>query len=185
MPDPETGRAVTGLCQVKIGATYQFLRQAGWLHFQRLGFAGNWYVALFFVVAATAANAQMYKWVDEKGVTHYSAEPPPEGAKGAGKVELKVTPAAPGAARDDWKAKDQRARAEKAKQDIAGQREQGRSDAQRRQRCQHAAEQLDTLRSQRPVYQFDAKGQKSYVEDKDRPAEIARWQAEVDKHCER
>ena len=28
-------------------------------------------------LAAGVADAQMYKWVDEKGTTHYSESPPP------------------------------------------------------------------------------------------------------------
>jgi len=34
----------------------------------------------------TMAN-QYYKWVDAKGVTHYTKTPPPKNAKKAGKVE--------------------------------------------------------------------------------------------------
>jgi hypothetical protein len=43
---------------------------------------------LFFVLScvACAAQAQMYRWVDEKGSVHYSDQPPPPNAK---KVEEK------------------------------------------------------------------------------------------------
>ncbi len=34
-------------------------------------------VALALAAAASGALAQFYRWVDEKGVTHYSASPPP------------------------------------------------------------------------------------------------------------
>jgi len=39
------------------------------------------------LLSASAAHAQVYKWVDEKGVTHYSDQPPPPAAKR--KVEVK------------------------------------------------------------------------------------------------
>ena len=50
---------------------------------------------LLLCAGAAAAGAQIYKWVDAKGVTHYSDAPPPPSA---GKVPLKVLPggAAPG-----------------------------------------------------------------------------------------
>jgi glutaredoxin len=54
--------------------------------------------ALLLLLTASAAHAQMYKWKDEKGVTHFTDTPPPATAKkaevkhygsgGAGNVEL-------------------------------------------------------------------------------------------------
>ncbi|WP_436913230.1 DUF4124 domain-containing protein [Acinetobacter schindleri] len=41
---------------------------------------------LCFMSGNTMAN-QYYKWVDAKGVTHYTKTPPPKNAKKAGKVE--------------------------------------------------------------------------------------------------
>ncbi|MFV5490420.1 DUF4124 domain-containing protein [Acinetobacter sp. ASP199] len=41
---------------------------------------------LSFVSGNTMAD-QYYKWVDAKGVTHYTKTPPPKNAKKAGKVE--------------------------------------------------------------------------------------------------
>jgi hypothetical protein len=33
----------------------------------------------FLVAATSGTSAELYKWVDEKGVTNYSNEPPPKG----------------------------------------------------------------------------------------------------------
>ena len=41
---------------------------------------------LFLLMCAGAASAQVYKWVDAKGLTHYSDMPPPSSA---GKVQVK------------------------------------------------------------------------------------------------
>src|SRR3954467_3777223 len=57
------------------------------------------------LLSAGAAFGQVYRWVDEKGITHYGAQPP-QGAK-AREIEDKLaTP--PGAAPrgDDWQQKD-------------------------------------------------------------------------------
>lgn len=42
-----------------------------------------------FLLAATSASAQQYRWVDEKGRVHYSDTPPPPSAKSAQKKNLK------------------------------------------------------------------------------------------------
>jgi glutaredoxin len=42
-----------------------------------------------FLLAATSASAQQYRWVDEKGRVHYTDTPPPPSAKSAQKKNLK------------------------------------------------------------------------------------------------
>lgn len=49
-----------------------------------------WLSALAFACSLSAQAAQVYKWTDDKGVTHFSAQPP-EGQK-ANEVDVKVAP---------------------------------------------------------------------------------------------
>ena len=67
--------------------------------------------AALAAVAALAASGQaMYRWVDEKGVTHFSQHPPPDGK--AQKVEVKPSGPAPRAVPPDtWKQRDLDSRA--------------------------------------------------------------------------
>lgn len=44
---------------------------------------------MFLLLVAGAAGAQVYKWVDAKGVTHYSDQPPPPSTPAKTKVEVK------------------------------------------------------------------------------------------------
>lgn len=46
-------------------------------------------VVLALCTAATAAHAQQYRWVDEKGRVHYTDTPPPAAAKKVEKKNLK------------------------------------------------------------------------------------------------
>ena len=46
-------------------------------------------VLLMLLLAAGAASAQVYKWVDAKGVTHYSDQPPPPTTPAKTRVEVK------------------------------------------------------------------------------------------------
>lgn len=48
---------------------------------------------LVLLLCAGGAAAQVYKWKDAKGVTHFSDQPPPPAARPASKVELKSYPA--------------------------------------------------------------------------------------------
>lgn len=41
----------------------------------------RFFLAVGFLLAATPATAQVYRWVDEKGTVHYSNSTPPPGAK--------------------------------------------------------------------------------------------------------
>ena len=49
--------------------------------------------ALPIFLAAVPASAQVYKWVDERGVTNYSNQPPadPEAVKKLGLVEDRIS----------------------------------------------------------------------------------------------
>ena len=140
---------------------------------------------VLLALAVGSAQAQpLYKWVDEKGVTQYSQSPPPEGTKGAAKMELRVSPQPSGAA-DDWKAKEMLSKQKKAKDEVVGERTRQQEASMRRDRCHSAADRLGLYRSQVPVYRFNDKGERVYIEDAERPAEMARAQAEVEKYCDR
>ncbi|MBJ7313654.1 DUF4124 domain-containing protein [Rugamonas sp. CCM 8940] len=47
-------------------------------------------ILLLCAGAAGGVHAQVYKWVDEKGVTHYSDAPPPPGAGKAAKAKVEL-----------------------------------------------------------------------------------------------
>lgn len=144
-------------------------------------------IALALALAVTGAAAQaMYKWVDEKGVTHFSESPPPDGRK-ASKIEPRITrPPAPAAVpRDEpeaWKAKDtefrrrqiQRARAEEA---------EGREREKRAERCAKARQRLAFFEEPGAIYDRDESGQRVYLNDAQREAAIALRREAVREHC--
>ena len=129
----------------------------------------------------------IYKWVDEKGVTHFSEHPPPDGRKSQ-KVEPKVTPpSGPTKAPETWKEREQRMRQERIEKDQKGEYEKGKAHnekADRANRCAYARRQLQILARQAPVYSIDDKGQKVYLEDRDRKGEADDWQRQVDRYCD-
>jgi hypothetical protein len=72
----------------------------------------------FLVLAAVVAPtyAQVYKWVDERGVTHYG-ERPPQGRKASEVPHRLGTPPAPGTARENTPPQDRPAQQSQPQQD--------------------------------------------------------------------
>jgi hypothetical protein len=135
---------------------------------------------LLFLVAFTAPAQQMYRWVDEKGTTHFSEYPPPEG--NAAKIEVKPTGTEKPRV-DDWKERELESRQRRAAQGAAEDQARKKNEAGRAQNCRRAQQGLDTVKNSRRVYDLNDKGERVYLDDKDRPAEIARWTGEVEKYC--
>ncbi|HXF80615.1 MAG TPA: DUF4124 domain-containing protein [Usitatibacter sp.] len=138
-------------------------------------------VALSFAAAAQ----QMYKWVDEKGVTHYTDSPPTSG--NAQKIDIRATPpSAPVAPPQTFKEKEEKTRGERVQKSQEAQKaeaDEARAKALKKGRCIEARRQLQLLAIQRPLFSTNEKGEKVYLEDKDRQSEIDRWQAQVDTFC--
>lgn len=150
-------------------------------------FATRRALMLLAVALAAAAPAHaIYKWVDEKGVTHFSEHPPPDGKKSQ-KIEPKVTPPSSDAKATDWKQREQELRRKKIEQDQKDDHQKARAQntaAERHNRCLYARRELHVLEKQVPVYSVNEKGDKVYLEDKDRPAQIAGWKRAVADYCD-
>lgn len=136
-------------------------------------------------IAALAANAQVYKWVDEKGRTHYSETPPPD-SKSAKKVDTGPSVAPAPAATQDWKQKemDSRKRSlEKQQSDEATRKQAAHDEQVQKGRCRSAQRDLNILEAQAPIFHVNERGERVYLEDKDRAAEMARARREVQTYC--
>jgi hypothetical protein len=142
-------------------------------------------VLLSLALLPLASAAQMYKWVDEKGRTVYSEQPPPDG-KASTKLDIKSSPGS-SAAPTDWKQKEMDARQTritKEQQDQNQKAEEQNASSARRNNCLEAQRQLNIVQAPRPAFQVNEKGEKVYLEDKDRQREIDGWAAHVKKYCD-
>ena len=144
-------------------------------------------LVLIAAFAALGAGAQtMYKWVDEKGVTHFSETPPPDAKleKKATKVTPKVVPPSGGGAYDPnaWKSKE----AEAKKRSVdRGQQEQteARDAAKRAEQCDRARARVAFLKDVNVLFRTNPDGTRTYLEDKQRDAEIAQAQQVANETC--
>jgi hypothetical protein len=150
---------------------------------------------LLLAVAATAP-AQMYRWVDKDGRVRYSDQPPPAGIKG---TTLQPAPlnTVPSPAGDDAAAKDAKKgpltpaeqEAEFRKRQMAAQKarekdELGQKDAQAKQEnCTRARQSLATFESGIRISRVGADGERYYLEDAQRNAEMEQARQQVSAAC--
>jgi uncharacterized membrane protein YqiK len=138
-----------------------------------------------------AANAQVYKWVDSKGVTHYD-EKPPENSKSKEVRLRESTPSnkpAPGAAAPAAGAGagslQERDRAFRQRQAAREEEEAKQANArtQREAECKEARSKLADLRQTPRLYDMNEKGERVFLSDKQRDETIAAREQEYNQFC--
>ena len=141
-------------------------------------------------LAAGVANAQMYKWVDEKGTTHYSESPPPDDAKTKvkpTKVEPKVIPPSSSSAYKEGQEKWRSQEAEFRKRQMdRGQRDkaEGEDKAKRAHECENQRSRLASLQNTARFYRDNPDGTRSYMTEAERDAAIARTKDNIKEICD-
>lgn len=139
--------------------------------------------------SAQPCAAEIYKWVDSNGVTHYDSSPP----SGVKSTTIKPPPAPDPAAASQAaaRAKKLSADAERSSAEITGERASrqaqqdnaSRNSAARLQRCSAARQQLEVVSHQGPVFRFGGRGERIYLPDDARDGEIKRLRSEVANEC--
>ena len=140
--------------------------------------------ACLVVCPATATAQQMYKWKDSKGVTHFSENPPPDGSK-ADKIEVKPVggerPAAPPP--DSWRNKELESKQQKAKAEGVDAIAKKREEDQRAQKCQAYKREMDSLTSGVRLFHLNDKGERVFMEDKERQERIEEAKKAIREYC--
>jgi len=141
---------------------------------------------LAFMTIAVSAPAQVYKWVDEHGVTHYG-ERPPMGRK-ASEVPNRLAspapraPAAPAAAeaRIPGRTAEPRRESDSRQVPTAPENRQQREIARRQEQCHQQRELLARLRQSPPGFVPGAKGERIQMDNSEA---IARQERLVAAQC--
>ncbi len=131
---------------------------------------------LILLATAAAAFAQVYKWVDERGVTHYG-ERPPQGSKANEVPNRLASPAPSGAgAEGNNPLKDQNpeqaAKPAESRQDVEA--------AKRAQLCNQQRALLARLKQSPPSFTLNEKGERIPL---DNSAAIARQEKLAAEQC--
>jgi hypothetical protein len=155
-------------------------------------------VALAALSFAQPSLAQQYKWVDKDGRTQYG-DTPPAGAK-ATPLKRPSAPASAPAPEGKAAAKDAQAAAKgpltpaeqeaefrKRQADATKSREKDDKAAQeqeaKRTNCANAQEQARTVESGQRISRTDAKGERYFIDDEQRAAELAKARKLVSDWC--
>jgi hypothetical protein len=127
----------------------------------------------------------MYKWVDEKGVTHFSSDPPADG-KGQ-KIDVKPPPPSSSKAPDrpeEWSVRASELREQRLQKERK--EEEAQREAERnKSRCLTAQNDLERLRSNRRLYSMNERGERVYMDEGSRAAETEKAQKNVRAYCPR
>lgn len=142
-------------------------------------------VLLGMMLCCTAASAQVYKWKDASGVTHYGSQPPANVKNSELKLKDSSTSSGANSAPPEnaslkQKELDFRKRQAQREQDetrLAQER------AKRDEDCRAARLQLADLRLSGRVYELNDRGERVFMSDTQRDAEIARREAEYNRRC--
>jgi len=129
------------------------------------------------------ASAQVYKWMDEQGRTHYG-ERPPQNAK-AQAVEQRLAnpgPAAGKPAPSSWKEKDLEFRSRRIQAEQAETRQKQQETAAL-QACNQARDALAQTKTARRMYRLDEKGQRVYQNEEERQASMVQMERRVEQLC--
>jgi uncharacterized protein DUF4124 len=134
------------------------------------------------MLSAGAAFGQVYRWVDEKGVTHYGAEPP-RGTQSRPVEDKLATPPGSGAPRtEDWQEKDRQFRQRQIRAGEAEERKE--QEAQRRRTlCNEQRDLLVRLKQSPRVYRLNDRGEREYQDDSERDKAIVRQEQLVAQQC--
>lgn len=138
------------------------------------------------------AIGEVYRWVDDQGEVHYSDVPP--AAQDYGEVAVEDVPAPPAQEqrqqKDRWQRiiqqqQESRARRlKKAEEERVAREAKRQEEAVRAERCRLARHNLNTLLLRRPVYHLNEQGERAYVDDRQRAAEIRRARKEIEDFCD-
>lgn len=151
---------------------------------------------LALALGASAAHAaKFYKWTDDKGVTHYTIDPPPAGAKSS-EVRIKTqsysdaeeaAPAAPGKAAGAGKPAAAKDKPAAAPAKAGGKKEEAAvppAPERYAERCKSLRTNLETIQAHAQVRETDDKGETRMLTNEEKSARTEDLQREIKAYCE-
>lgn len=130
--------------------------------------------ALLLLLVPVLASAQVYKWTDANGTTHFSQTPPPKGVKyksihTAAEADQPLGTSAPG--KDDSEAK---AKADQGSDARA---------AQLKRFCAQLQSNITLLQSNQSLQRMGSDGKTTPVDDKVRAQQLKQQQMRYNAYC--
>nr|WP_024309376.1 MULTISPECIES: DUF4124 domain-containing protein [unclassified Pseudomonas] len=134
---------------------------------------------LMLALSTTAMASQIYKWVDDKGVTHFGAQPP-QGQESTtintAAPPPRSTSSAPSPSVEEQLDPEQAAIDKKVKEDVAKQ------EAERKQYCENARTNLAQLENN-PRLRVDDGGEVRRIDENERQERITELKKSIAENC--
>ena len=147
---------------------------------------------LFLFLIPSFVAADIYRWVDDHGNTQFSDAPPR--TRDYNEIIVEEPPTSSSQEREEekqrWKRiienqeKSRAARLKREEEKRAEQEAKKQEKAVREQRCLAARQNLQALFTPRPVYRFNLSGERVFINDQQRLAEIERVRGEIEEFCD-
>lgn len=147
------------------------------------------YLLILLILASTNVLAAINKWVDSDGKVHYSDQPPPPNVRPKtlrSDVDTQGSASASSVAAPKTIAEREAElkKAQKEKKEAADKAAQKQSAAEAQQAsCNIAQQNLRALQEGIRMVEIDAKGERSFLDDKQREQGIAKAQKDISTYC--
>lgn len=141
------------------------------------------YLFVLTMLYGANAGAELNKWIDEQGRVHYS-DRPPAGVE-ATPVRAAPPPAsapAPSKSYVEREAELRKASQSQAETSASSALQQANAEIEKAN-CNAARQTLRSLQQEGRIVEFDAQGERRYLEDDERQRRIAEAQADIGKSC--
>lgn len=149
-------------------------------------------LGLMLVAPSALAAAKFYKWTDAQGVTHYSADPPPESARNTS--QIKVPTRLPGDREAEGETPKASAKADKkdasgkeTKKDdkSAGEKPEAAGGPERyAEKCKKLRGDLQTMQEHARIKVTDEKGETRVLSEEEKNTQVDDIQRQVKAYCE-
>ncbi len=141
-------------------------------------------IAALLAVLAAPAAAQLYKWVDKDGKTHYSDAPPPNQETKQLNVQSGATTNAPAKSSVERDKAAQKARDE-AKESGKKADEAARNASDKDESCSRAKQAYATYADGGRIHKYNDKGEREFLSDEAIEKERERSRREMDEACKK
>jgi len=143
-------------------------------------------IFLLILVAPVAANAGVYKWVDENGKVHYGDQP--KASQPTVEMNVDDTTPAPSFSDDDLSREEKRERLlqsmEEDRLEKQEKRDRQKAENERsRQKCNQYRDRMRHYERANSLYKLDKDGNRVYMSDSERASATKSLNAKINKYC--
>ncbi|MEX2515563.1 MAG: DUF4124 domain-containing protein [Gammaproteobacteria bacterium] len=134
-------------------------------------------------LSASAVSAEIYKWTDEDGVTHYGQKPPAEQAAESFRLPSSVSsqsqPADESEAAEELKESEDTSGQTEAEKRVNKQKE----IQAKKQNCENARKALENLKNRPRIQYINDEGERAFFTDEERQKRINEAQDIANRNC--